>query len=160
MLYTSDPWILIGNLLLSGFLGALIGIERDLSGRPAGLRTTMIVAMGACLFSILSGVGYPSSDGSADSTRIAAQIVTGIGFLGAGALLKGDGKIFGLTTAADIWLVAAIGMAVATGWYSLAITCTVVAALGVPLLAPFSHHLSNIGAKRMKKKGKKAVREE
>ena len=155
----TDTLVLIGNLVLSGFLGAIIGIERDLSGRPAGIRTNMIVAMGACLFGMLSAIGYADSGGQQDATRIASQIVTGIGFIGAGALLKNDNKVLGLTTAADVWLVAAIGVAVATQWYSLAIAATLLAALGLPLLAPLSHKLGEAGEKRMKKKGKAVVKE-
>jgi putative Mg2+ transporter-C (MgtC) family protein len=151
------PWPLMGHLLFSALLGAIIGIERDLSGRPAGIRTNMIIAAGSCLFTVLSGMGYPGDQN--DQTRIAAQIVSGIGFLGAGVLLKEDRKVLGLTTAADIWLVAAIGMAVGTGWYSLAVTGTLIAALGLPLLAPFSKRLEEAGNARMKRHGKEVVKE-
>lgn len=151
------PWTLIGHLLFSAFLGALVGIERDLHGRPAGIRTNMIVAVGSCLFAILSSEGYESAQ--EDPTRIASQIVTGIGFLGAGVLLKGDGKIMGLTTAADIWLVAAIGVAVGTGWYSLAMVGTLIAGIGLPLLAPVSAALERIGNERTRRKGGDVVEE-
>jgi putative Mg2+ transporter-C (MgtC) family protein len=151
------PWTLLGHLGIAAILGSIVGIERDLSGRPAGIRTNMIVAVGACLFAILSEHGYESA--GEDPTRITSQIVTGIGFLGAGALLKGDGKILGLTTAADIWLVAAIGVAAGTGWYSLAIAATLIAAIGLPVLAPLSQYLERIGNERMQRKGRGIVKE-
>lgn len=98
-------------------LGGLIGIERELRDKPAGFRTIILICLGACIFTIVSQmVGAPD----AQSTRIAAQIVTGIGFIGAGAILRDRQAVFGLTTAATIWAVAAIGMAVGFGLLALA----------------------------------------
>ncbi len=103
-------------------LGAAIGLEREWRDKPAGLRTIILICLGACIFTILSQVvGGPDWN----STRIAAQVVTGIGFLGAGAIIQHQHSIVGLTTAATIWAVAAIGMAVGFGRIGLAISGTV-----------------------------------
>jgi len=99
---------MFGLLLLSTVLGAIVGYEREVHERPAGLRTHMLVCMGAALITILSKTGP-------DPTRIAAQIVTGIGFLGAGTILRQGNMVRGLTTAASLWTVSAIGMAVGFG---------------------------------------------
>ena len=102
---------LILRLLLAAFLGAAIGFEREVHGHPAGLRTHTLVALGSALFTELSIYGFPSEPGQpVDPTRIAAQIVTGIGFLGGGAILKEGLNVKGLTTAASLWAGAAIGM--------------------------------------------------
>jgi putative Mg2+ transporter-C (MgtC) family protein len=113
---------LVGKLLLATLLGGAVGVERELAGKPAGLRTNILICVGAALFTQLSldiaTVGF-SHDGRpyGDTTRITAQIVSGIGFLGAGAILHGGGSVVGLTTAATIWVVAAIGTAVGAGMY-------------------------------------------
>ncbi len=99
-------------------LGAIIGFERELHRQPAGFRTHSLVALGAALFAIISGYGYAGPD--ADPTRIAAQVVSGIGFIGAGTILQYRGHIRGLTTAASLWAVAAVGMATGAGLYILA----------------------------------------
>jgi putative Mg2+ transporter-C (MgtC) family protein len=117
---------------LAAALGAAIGLERELREREAGLRTHLLVALGAALFTIVSA--YAWSDWSFsnrsgivfDPTRIAAQIVTGVGFLGAGAIIRQGLTVRGLTTAATLWAVAAIGMAVGAGYYAAAIITTVV----------------------------------
>lgn len=117
--------ILAGRLVLAAFLGLLIGFERERRGRSAGLRTFAAVALGSCLFSIISYVVVP---GGNETTRIAAQIVTGVGFLGAGVILHGTarnpGQISGLTTSATLWAAAAVGMAVGYGLYILAVVST------------------------------------
>jgi len=107
--------------------GGLIGLEREISGKSAGLRTNLLICLGATLFTIISknmGAGTYES-----STRIAAQIVTGVGFLGAGAIIQDTGGVHGLTTAATIWLVASIGMACGAGYYWLASIPTVISLL-------------------------------
>jgi putative Mg2+ transporter-C (MgtC) family protein len=117
---------------LAAGLGAAIGLERELREREAGLRTHLLVALGSALFTLVSA--YAWSDWSFsnrsgivfDPTRIAAQIVTGVGFLGAGAIIRQGLTVRGLTTAATLWAVAAIGMAVGAGYYSAAIITTVV----------------------------------
>jgi putative Mg2+ transporter-C (MgtC) family protein len=104
-------------------LGAIIGFERELQRQPAGFRTHSLVSLGAALFTIVSAFGF--SGDLVDPTRIAAQIVSGIGFLGAGAILQYRGNIRGLTTAASLWSVAAIGMAAGAGLYSVAVVGTI-----------------------------------
>ena len=120
---------MLGKLLLATLLGGAIGLEREMAGKPAGLRTNILICVGAALFTQLSvdiaRIGFtPDGRPYGDTTRIAAQIVSGIGFLGAGAILHGAGAIIGLTTAATIWVVAAIGAAVGAGAYVDALGAT------------------------------------
>ena len=126
---------LVQRLLLAAVLGGIIGFEREMRHKSAGLRTNMLIATGSALFTLMS---YElAADGSGDPGRIAAQIVTGIGFLGAGAIMRTDAGIHGLTTAATIWVNAAVGVAVGGGEYRLAFIATGVT-LGVLLvLHPF-----------------------
>jgi putative Mg2+ transporter-C (MgtC) family protein len=107
------------RLTVAALLGAAIGIERDLRKRPAGIRTSLFVSLGAALFTILSGV-IAQRLGDSGSTRIASNIVQGVGFLGAGAILRESGSVVGMTTAATIWVEAAIGMAAGAGLYAVA----------------------------------------
>jgi putative Mg2+ transporter-C (MgtC) family protein len=107
------------RLTVAAALGAVIGIERDLRRRPAGMRTSLFVCMATALFTILSGE-IAHRLGDTGSTRIASNIVQGIGFLGAGAILREAGGVVGLTTAATIFVEAAIGMAVGGGLYAVA----------------------------------------
>jgi putative Mg2+ transporter-C (MgtC) family protein len=113
------------RLLVAGLLGGIIGVEREIHEHPAGMRTHTLVALGCALFTILSIYGFDITiDGQkapVDPSRLAAQIVSGIGFLGAGAILKYGTSIRGLTTAASLWATAAIGIAAGTGQYFLAI---------------------------------------
>ncbi len=120
------------RLLLAGLFGAMLGYEREKAEKPAGLRTMALVSIGAALFTIVSIIGF----GSADPARVAAQIVTGIGFLGAGTIIRsGDSDtVRGLTTAASIWLTAAVGMAVGSGLYIISAVSTVVALVILRLL--------------------------
>lgn len=104
-------------LLAAVVLGGLVGLERELRDKPAGFRTIVLICVGACVFTLVSqAIGWKEQD----SSRIAAQIVSGIGFLGAGAILREGGNVTGLTTAATIWAVAAIGMACGFGELGLA----------------------------------------
>ncbi|PLS83386.1 MAG: hypothetical protein CYG59_01165, partial [Chloroflexi bacterium] len=119
------PWHTAGQIVLAALLGGMIGFERAWHGHPAGLRTNSLVAVGACLFTILSITAFPVHGSTQDTARIAAQIVSGIGFIGGGVLLQSKNRIRGITTAATIWLVAAIGMGVGAGLYFLAIFTTV-----------------------------------
>ena len=106
-------------------LGALIGVERELRNKPAGISTHCFVMAGACLFTFISTVADPNSP-----ARIAAQVVSGVGFLGAGMILKSDNNtVRNLTTAAAIWFAAAIGMAIGIGWYAIAMIASVYAVI-------------------------------
>jgi putative Mg2+ transporter-C (MgtC) family protein len=130
------PEVLL-RLALAAVLGAAIGIERELREREAGLRTHLLVSVGSALFTIVSAYGFREflvNGGAvvrADPTRIAAQIVTGIGFLGAGAIIRQGLSVRGLTTAATLWVVAAIGMAAGAGYYSAAVITTVLVILSL-----------------------------
>src|SRR5262249_32715412 len=112
------PIQLMLRLLLAAGLGAAIGVERELRQKPAGLRTNILIALGSALFTIGSIQIAQQAGGTPD--RIAAQIVTGIGFLGAGAILRSRGTIHGMTTAATIWVNAGIGMAAGAGQFAMA----------------------------------------
>lgn len=109
--------LLILRSALAIFLGAIIGYERELKYKPAGLRTHILVCLGSALFTALSINGFPSSDPS----RVAAAVVIGIGFIGAGTVLQIKEKVMGLTTAASIWVTASIGMTIGVGFYLAAI---------------------------------------
>jgi putative Mg2+ transporter-C (MgtC) family protein len=123
----------IFRVLFAAILGALIGLERDIRGRSAGLRTNILVSVGSSVFMLLSiGLAVKwlesySGSASADPTRIAAQIITGIGFIGAGAIIKYKFSVQGLTTAACLWTTSAIGMACGAGFFEIAILATVIA---------------------------------
>jgi putative Mg2+ transporter-C (MgtC) family protein len=116
---TLSDWDVVLRLAVAAGLGAAVGFERELRDREAGVRTHLLVSLGAALFTVVSAYGFAEFyDGTTvDPTRIAAQIVTGIGFLGAGAILREGLSIRGLTTAGSLWIVAAIGMAVGAGYY-------------------------------------------
>jgi putative Mg2+ transporter-C (MgtC) family protein len=120
-------------LTVAGVLGGAVGAERELRERQAGLRTHLLVCVGSALFTIISAYGFHDflvSGGAlvrTDPTRIAAQIVSGIGFLGAGAIIRQGLSVRGLTTAATLWLVAAIGMSAGAGYYSGAVIATALA---------------------------------
>ena len=141
---------LIGKIVLAGLLGGFVGAERDFYGRPAGVRTNLIIAVSSCLFTILSAEAFEHMAGY-DPSRIASQIVTGVGFLGAGALIQNKDRIIGLTTAADIWLVAAIGMAVGAGMYGLAVFAALFTVLVLIGLGPLSHRIAHEG-RRLREK--------
>lgn len=134
------------KLFLSLVLGSVVGYERKQKGQPAGLRTFALIAMGSTLAMILSIYVPQEYLGlkNGDPGRIAAQVVTGIGFLGAGAIIQMKGSVRGLTTAAGIWMVAAIGMAVGVGMYVIAVIATVFIMLILRWLDKFEHRV-NIG---------------
>ncbi|MEK7384574.1 MAG: MgtC/SapB family protein [Elusimicrobiota bacterium] len=122
------------SLCIALCLGAAIGLERELSDKAAGLRTNILICVGSCLFAILSrevAAGVPG----ADITRLAAQVISGIGFLGAGAIMREGDHVTGLTTAATIWVVSAIGVAVGFGHYAIAVAAAV-ATLVVQMFFP------------------------
>ena len=113
------------KLVLCLVLGSIIGVEREFRNKPAGISTHCFVMAGACLFTFISTVADPNSP-----ARIAAQVVSGVGFLGAGMILKSDNNtVRNLTTAAAVWFAAAIGMAIGTGWYVIAAVATLYAVI-------------------------------
>jgi len=123
------------RLLLAAVLGGAIGYQREKAGKPAGLRTHMLISVGAALFTCVSIFGF---DGTADPSRVAAGVVTGIGFLGAGAIIfrTAEGYVTGLTTAATIWVAAGLGVAVGAGLYiaSAVTTAIILVVLFIPHL--------------------------
>ena len=122
--------ILIGRLALAAVLGMAIGIERTYRAKTAGIRTHFLVALGSALFMIVSRYGF---GGTGDPGRVAAQIVSGIGFLGAGTIIVQKHAIHGLTTAAGMWVAAGIGMASAAGLYVISLSATVLSLVGLEL---------------------------
>ena len=132
--------------MLATLLGGAIGLEREIAGKPAGLRTNILICLGAALFTHLSiyiaEVGFtPDGRPYGDTTRIASQIVSGIGFLGAGAILHAHGAVLGLTTAATIWVVAAVGAAIGAGAYVEGIGTSLVIILVLVGLRPLERGL-------------------
>jgi putative Mg2+ transporter-C (MgtC) family protein len=123
---------LVARVLIAALLGGLIGLERELSDQPAGFRTHILVSLGAALFTLAGAYGledFLEGEGITtrlDPTRVAAQVVTGVGFLGAGAIIHRGVNIRGLTTAASLWVTAAIGTAVGFGYWEGAVAVTVV----------------------------------
>ena len=139
--------LMAARAVLAALLGALIGYEREQHGREAGIRTYAAVSLGACVFGLVSS----HASMSADPTRIAAQVVTGVGFLGAGVILREQGRITGLTTAGTIWAAASMGLAIAFGMYILG---ALAALIVLGLLA--AHHLP--GWSRLQNNGEDASR--
>jgi putative Mg2+ transporter-C (MgtC) family protein len=131
---------IILRLVAAAILGGLIGLEREMKRKPAGLRTNLSICVGAALFTILSV--QMADRFSGDHTRIAAQIIPGIGFIGAGSILHSRGSVSGLTTAATIFVVAAVGMAVGGGFYLAAIFATLVILIALHLLGYMESRLS------------------
>jgi putative Mg2+ transporter-C (MgtC) family protein len=143
------------RMLLAAILGAAIGLEREIHEHPAGMRTHLLVSLGSAIFTVLSiygfeGVGSGSVSPTVDPTRIAAQVVSGIGFLGAGAILKYGTSIRGLTTAASLWTAAAIGMAAGAGEW-------VIAAVGT-FIVIFSLWPLNLLVERIHRPGASAIK--
>ena len=115
-----DTWMFV-RLLIAVVLGALVGYERERAGKPAGVRTHGMVSLGAALFAVVSMHGFGTTD---DTARVAAQIVTGIGFIGAGAILHDRGGVHGLTSAASLWVTAALGLAAGVGMVVISVGTT------------------------------------
>ncbi|MFR6291468.1 MAG: MgtC/SapB family protein [Peptococcaceae bacterium] len=154
-LYDNYFWqyelIFIGRLMLAMVLGGIIGLERELKNHSAGFRTHILVTVGSCIFMLVS-VSMPviitampnGTVNNVDPSRIAAQVVSGIGFLGAGAIIQAKGRrIHGLTTAASLWVVAAIGLAVGAGLYLTSIIATIMLLI---ILTSFSRLESKLAA--------------
>src|SRR5687767_10681343 len=135
--------VLIERLLTAAVLGALLGFEREVRQKSAGLRTNILIAIGSALFTLMSYELAGDVPG-ADPGRLAAQIVTGIGFLGAGAIMRTDSGVHGLTTAATVWVYAAVGVAAGGGSYHLAFIATGVTFAALLVL----HPLENVFAER------------
>ena len=128
---------LIRRLLTAALLGSLLGFEREVRQKSAGLRTNILISVGSALFTLMS---YELAEGAAaDPSRIAAQIVTGIGFLGAGAIMRTDSGVQGLTTAATVWVNAAVGVAAGGGEYHIAFIATAVTLASLLVLNPLEH---------------------
>ena len=137
------------SIILAVVFGAAIGLEREVGGKAAGLRTNVLICLGAAVFTIISK--YMGAGQEQSLTRIAAQIVTGVGFIGAGAIIQDRGGVHGLTTAATIWLVASIGMACGAGFYNLAVIATFIAILVLIGLGKLEKLLARYGRKRKPK---------
>ena len=120
------------RLLLAAIFGGAIGYEREQAEKPAGLRTLMLVCVGAALFTLISVFGFEK----ADPARVAAQVVTGIGFLGAGTILRTGVSVQGITTAASIWVTAAVGMSLGVGMYIVSAVTTILAVVVLHFLPP------------------------
>lgn len=154
-----DIFIRILSALLLGFA---IGLEREMTNKYAGLRTNILVCLGACIFTIISIYGFPTfadgdnvivsqATGVRDTARIAAQVVTGIGFIGAGTVFRHGATIFGLTTAATLWIAASIGMACGAGLYFVAILGTVLSILTLVSIRVFERNVLVSSAKNTKR---------
>ena len=149
-MYTTTDFFI--RLVLASLFGAMIGLERELRAKEAGTRTHFLVAMGSALFTILSQYGFDAalkdyaSFASFDPSRIAAQVVTGIGFIGAGTIIFQKHVVRGLTTAAGLWVTSAIGMTAGAGLYALALTSTVLVLL---CLEAVNYVTSRFGVKKI-----------
>lgn len=150
------------RILTALALGFLLGLERELTNKYAGLRTHILVCLGACIFTIISIYGFPTfvdgdnvivnqATGLRDSGRVAAQVVSGIGFIGAGAVLRNGPMIIGLTTAATLWISAAIGMTCGVGMYDIAVVTTVVSVAVLTLIRIFERRILPSSIKRAKR---------
>ena len=139
-----DMYVLITRIVIAGLLGGIIGAEREFRAKIAGTRTHLLVAVGAALMMIVSRYGF---DGQGDPGRVAAQIVSGIGFIGAGAIMVNRKAVHGLTTAAGIWVAAGIGMAVASGMYAIGIATTLISLVGLEVFGwIFRKHKAEVAA--------------
>lgn len=132
--------VLALRLVVAALLGMALGFERELRGQPAGLRTHILVGLGACLFAMTGAYAFQSIGGPGtereDLTRVASQVVVGIGFLGGGAILRHGTSILGLTTAANLWVTAAIGVACAAGFFAPAALTTLLTLIALVGLRP------------------------
>lgn len=150
------------RLFLALVMGFALGLERELTNKYAGLRTHILVCLGACVFTLLSIYGFPTfaqgdnvvveqATGVRDTARIAAQIVTGIGFIGAGTVLRNGPMVFGLTTAATLWIAASIGMACGAGMYDVAIISTILSVAVLTLIRIFERQFIPSSTKQVKR---------
>ncbi len=133
-------WFLITRLVVAGLLGGLIGLEREFRAKEAGVRTHFIVALGSALFMIISQFAFEGKQH--DAARVAAQVVSGIGFIGAGVIIFQKNAVRGVTTAAGLWVAAAIGMAAADGMYPVAIAATLLTIICLEMMHFINLHFS------------------
>jgi putative Mg2+ transporter-C (MgtC) family protein len=141
------------RLLVAALLGAIVGIERESASKGAGVRTHSIVALGAALFTVAGAYGFAdiNKGPNVDPARIAAQVAAGVGFIGAGAILRHGSTVRGITTAATVWLAAAVGVAAGAGGWEAALVVTVLAVVALvvlqatkPLMGRFVHHQATV----------------
>ena len=145
---------ILSRILLSILLGFAVGLEREITNKWAGLRTHILVCLGSCLFTILSIYGFSTSITTfpiGDPGRVAAQILTGIGFIGGGTVLRQGSSVYGLTTAATLWMVASIGMACGCGKFDWAIVSAVISVCVLVLIRIFEKELIPSSLKNQKK---------
>ena len=148
-------WNICLRIISAVLLGSAIGLEREMSNKYAGLRTNMLVCLGACVFTLISIYGFPMvaisgmEYGTRDTARVAAQVVTGIGFIGGGTVLRHGATVFGLTTAATLFAVASIGMACGAGMYGTAIVTTVIAIIVLAFIGFIERRILPAGTKNL-----------
>lgn len=153
---------ILTRILSALLLGFIIGLEREMTNKYAGLRTNILVCLGACIFTIISIYGFPTfadgdnvivsqATGVRDTARIAAQVVTGIGFIGGGTVLRHGANVFGLTTAATLWVAASIGMACGAGMYSVAIIGTILSIITLVSVRVFEKNILVSSTKNTKR---------
>jgi putative Mg2+ transporter-C (MgtC) family protein len=134
------------RLVIASALGAAVGLEREIHSHPAGMRTHLLVALGSALFTVLSIVGFPPAEGAPlDPSRVAAQVVSGIGFLGAGAIIKDGFTVRGLTTAASLWASAAVGMAAGAQQHIIAVVGTAIIVFSLWPLSRVADRVHGVG---------------
>lgn len=148
------------RILSAVALGFILGFEREITNKYAGLRTHILVCLGACIFTLISIYGFPTfigqvpeyhPNGIRDTARVAAQVVTGIGFIGAGTVLRNGPTVFGLTTAATLWMAASIGMACGSGMYGVATLATFASVLVLTLIRVFERKVLNCSSKNVRR---------
>ena len=150
------------RLFMALILGFALGLERELTNKYAGLRSHILVCLGACIFTLISIYGFPTyapgdnvivnnATGIRDTSRVAAQIVTGIGFIGAGTVLRNGPMVFGLTTAATLWISASIGMACGAGIFDIAIIATVLSVAVLTLIRIFERQFLPSSGKQIRR---------
>lgn len=148
---------IIVRIVSALLLGFAIGLEREMTNKYAGLRTNILVCLGACIFTIISIYGFPEVTvlgdelGTRDTARVAAQVVTGIGFIGGGTVLRHGATVLGLTTAATLWISAAIGMACGAGMYSIAIFATLFSIIVLVSVRVFEKNVLSVSTKNTKR---------
>lgn len=147
--------LVLVRIIAAVFFGFGIGLERELTNKYAGLRTHILVCLGACIFTILSLYGFPNITGQGqpygDHARVAAQIITGIGFIGGGTVLRHGSSVFGLTTAATLWVAASIGMACGVGMLDIAFIATLLSVMVLVLIRLFERNVLVSSTKNMRR---------